>query len=217
MRSAPAPRYIATDGFTRNRINLALLYPVAERCGRGTSTCSCELCVQWRSTRLSPRVAQLMVESCDRIIDLKHTDQDALVCDVRERLPAMVEGMGNEFFLGFVRCFVSFKSALEMGEPLNLRCTADEMALHILLDEVSVRILSSGSAAAAIEVRELLEYLPVSEHDEEIELLRSFLLEDNSAQLLYSEELAVRDLPRRANPQRNLNWVPSFWFLEYTD
>ena len=216
MSTLPAPRYISTV-LAANKVNMAVLFKPTHRCGSTDETCSCRFCSEVRSNAISPRMAQLMVESCDRIIDLYQLNQDGLVAELRDRLPGMVSDQGRAFFFRFVACVVALKESLEMGRPPRPNSTGAEIALHMILNDVSVSILAAGGAEQAIENAELIAYLPACEHDGAVAMVRRFLFEDQWALLLWKDDLIVRDIPRRTDPRRDLNWVPSFWFMSYTN
>ena len=215
METSRPPRYVATGSLSVNRLNLACVYPPLSRCESAAVGCTCPACCRWRSSPMSARLAQLMVDSCDAVIAMHQSDRKELRRYLRERLPAITAVMPDAFVLDFVPLFVSLKQSIELGKLPSPCSTAAEIVLHIVLDEVGLAIVTSGSVSGALAVSELAYHLPSQDRDLNIGTLRTALLGDDNARALWCDELVVGMIPRRTNVARNINWVPSLWFLPY--
>lgn len=215
METSRPPRYVATGSLSVNRLNLTCVYPPLSRCETAAVGCTCPACCRWRSSPMSPRLAQLMVDSCDAVIEMHQTDRKELRRYLRERLPAITAVMPDSFVLDFVPLFVSLKQSIELGKLPSPCSTAAEIVLHIVLDEVGLAIVTTGSVTGALAVAELAYHLPSQDRDLNIGTLRTALLGDDNARALWCDELVVGMIPRRTIADRNINWVPSLWFLPY--
>ena len=211
-----APRYISTDGATRNRVNLSLLFPAIEPCPTGGQGCGCASCSTWRARPITARLAQLIVETCEAFVERAQLDRKGFFGSLRDRLPTTAGLVPDSFLADFVTCFIGIKQSIESGRLGRATSTADELALHMVLDDVSLRIIVQGGSSWAVEAAEMLEHLAPTPYDHHVERVRERMFDDQYARTLWCDDLVVSAIPNRPVPGRNLNWSPSLWFVPYT-
>ena len=194
--------------------DFAKLFPLTQGCAKDCGKCPKCLAAE-ADAMFSPRNAVLMYECTEFLND--HLRQDGDSWDaLKGLLPRIARSKEPQFYARFVEIFDRFNKVLSQGEFPDPKSTAEEMALHIALDEMESRV----DDAEHIEIgkNEILRFpeydqsLPRSEDDFDTEILRMSLLQDQDILNLFEPSLdGIEDAP---DPY-NLNLVnlhPTKWF-----
>ena len=132
-----------------------------------------------------------------------------------DELPPVAQlHLTKQWYLRFLRAFADLGAMLISGAEPRPRCTAEEMALHILVGE--------AAEFAAMGGPELLmpgwtDHLPVDTEDYDFASVLEELLEDNDVLMLF--DTANDDLcepgSRRAEVLRVAHLHPREWFIPF--
>jgi hypothetical protein len=187
----------------------------------------CEICGDWQ---LTPRTADMLHTALETLSDDAHDDADeqsdepvtkanAGEWSLFDRLPPITWKMNADWRRQFGRACEDLARDLEAGERPQPRCTAEEMALHLAIDD----------APGYLEMRreagdERHAALPEHSDDYDWASCSDLLFEDHDVLMLFDASLDGFEDPGNATNQqfrvgdlRPTAWFGSFSHLEPRD
>ena len=162
---------------------------------------------------LSPRMAARLWAAAVTLADTYDEGRWHLL---RRSLPPIVQRVADEVWLErFVACFEALARRLEAGgfdATQITTCTAEEMALHLVIDAAEG---ATGDGSLATDLS-----LPASpDRDEDFDAIRELHFRDHDVLLLFDASLDGIEAPNSALDEHGLfaNLHPQAWFLPFED
>jgi hypothetical protein len=162
---------------------------------------------------LSPRMASRLWAAAVMLADTYDEGRWHLL---RRSLPPIVQRVADEIWMErFVACFEALARRLEAGgfDATHITtCTAEEMALHLVIDAAEG---ATGDGSLATDLS-----LPASpDRDEDFDAIRELCFRDHDVLLLFDASLDGIEAPNSALDEHGLfaNLHPQAWFLPFED
>ncbi len=178
---------------------------------------ACEICGSWQ---LTPRTADMLHTALENLSDEAHDDADekgdepvpgknADDWSFFDRLPRITWGMDAEWRRQFGRACDDLVQDLAVGEWPRPRCTAEEMALHLAIED------APGYLEMWQEAKdERHEALPKHRDDYDWGMCSEILFEDHDVLMLYDASLdGFEDPGGDLNQENGVGDLrPAVWF-----
>lgn len=162
-------------------------------------------------SHLSPRMASRLWAAAVTLADTYDEDRWHLL---GRSLPPIVQRSADEAWMErFVACFDALARRLEgrgFGATRITTCTAEEMALHLVIDAAEGAMRDDNMAPD-------LSLPASSDRDDDFDAIREFLFCDHDVLLLFDAALDGIEAPDSALDEHGLfaNLHPRAWFLPF--
>lgn len=162
-----------------------------------------------RNTMLMWSGARILFAEWTALLTTGHSGQ------LWERLPAICEAtQGDEFLTAFTETFHTMANTIASGESPEPRTTAEELAVHFVLqylennrNRINRDLTAIGIAVPAMTNRTSLDW--------DLDAIRLALFEDMDVLALYESGLPQLDLSELAELEDPINLYPDDWFKPF--
>ena len=182
--------------------NTELSFPASVGCCKDDNYCEkCE-----NNNIYATPVNMLLLHSAAKEAYTISEEDDSFLVDY---LPPIARNMDEKFYANFRECFANVAKSIEDGKLPEPTCTAEEIALNIVVTIASQRAESGDFYGWDLEITQLL---PETDYDYDITELHYSLVQDIDIMFLYDMSFdGIED-----NPNLGIvNLKPSEWFEKF--
>jgi len=199
------------DTFYGPSVVVGKLFPLTGPCPNHCG--ECDQCA--RSKYYTPRNMEMLHTQARANSYYWRTDVEEGYGTFTKQLPAIADSQPQEWMSRFVHCFDDIADRIENGEVPYPRCTGEEMALHLILDDCAEILALGDSAYEYLIAQELDTVLPHHPDDGDTESLRDVMFEDHDVLMLFNPAFDTTDTNPAAAMLGRCNLEPDTWFLPF--
>lgn len=199
--------------------NMRTLYPAAATCSEEgfCEDFECAACEEAGARPLTPRNALLLYFTAQVMFDTWSASikDGTLASEVIDYLPPVCQNSSAEFLTRFTQCFADYAKNLAEGKGVEPSCTGEELALHLMLDQLESELAEYEDVSDWIGLDDCDELFPAHFLDGDISMLRDCLFEDHDVLMLYDMALDGLEDSEVTQTLGAVNLHPSKWFLPF--
>lgn len=171
----------------------------------------------FREPVLTPLNAALMYQCCDLLLDIFSSGASYGFLELKEKLPRICQSMDSGFYGSLLLTLNGFKQDISEGRVPVLDCTGAEMMMHIVLDEMELRIEESDIeiGVSAFVFNQITDYLCDSAEDFNIFRIRDLIFDDIDVIFLFDPAMDGIENSEEGVALGVSNLHPSLWFKKF--